>query len=162
MKKILINFRLDFYGVHGFPHWCRIIDNGLYLSKFYDIDMDIIISFVFFHDIERVFDEYDYQHGVRGGKFFMENKSLLSITDKQAAIIFEASCGHTDIHHSDNLNIVACWDSDRHDLMRVGIQPQSPFLNLKKSKEIDFILDRSNPAKSNSIPNWGFELLFEL
>lgn len=160
LKELFCNFRLDFYGVHGFPHWCRVIENGYILSQSYNIDMDIIICFALFHDIERVCDEYDYQHGLRGGNFFLNNLHLINnINEQKAQIIYEACSGHTDIHHSDNLNIAACWDSDRLDLMRVGIFPQSPYLNLEKSKKSNFIQTRSDIAWNNSLPKWANELL---
>ncbi|MEO0415706.1 MAG: hypothetical protein AAF226_12240, partial [Verrucomicrobiota bacterium] len=43
---------------------------------------------------------------------------------------------HTDQTHCSDITIGACWDSDRLDLGRVGLIPDSRYLNTILAKEI--------------------------
>lgn len=162
LKNILGEFQLDFFGIHGFPHWARVIDNGLLLADEYALNKNILIIFALFHDIKRVRDEYDFEHGLRGGDFLLLNRKHINLTDTEINTAYLACKGHTEIKHSNDLNIAMCWDADRLDLMRVGLQPQSPYLNLLKSQQIDFIQERSIPANKHSIPHWGVNFLDDI
>ncbi len=109
--------------IHGFKHWRTVEKNGLYLSQFNDGDPDVISHFAYFHDCMRVNDHRDDGHGLRGAKYAVKNKSLLDLTESQLDILYKACAGHTGGRNPSCDTIACCWEADRLDLRRVGIEP---------------------------------------
>ena len=62
-------FILDWCGIHGSPHWSRVRNNGLYLSKMNGANSKVIEYFAFLHDSCRFSDGYDVIHGRRAAAF---------------------------------------------------------------------------------------------
>jgi uncharacterized protein len=47
---------------------------------------------------------------------------LIDLEDEEFALLFEACARHTDGRLAGDVTVQTCWDSDRLDLMRVGIR----------------------------------------
>ena len=109
--------------IHGFKHWRTVEKNGLYLSQFNDGDPAVISHFAYFHDCMRVNEHRDDGHGIRGGKYALKNKDLLDLDDDQLNILYKACAGHTGGRNPSSDTIACCWEADRLDLRRVGIEP---------------------------------------
>ena len=109
--------------IHGFKHWRTVEKNGLYLSQFNDGDPAVISHFAYFHDCMRVNEQRDDGHGIRGGKYALNNRDLLDLDDDQLNILYKACAGHTGGRNPSNDTIACCWEADRLDLRRVGIKP---------------------------------------
>jgi uncharacterized protein len=115
---------------HGPDHWARVERNGLYVAARTQADPLVISLFALFHDSCRVNDHLDPGHGRRGGELAATMRSDLDlIDDQQFELLVEACNGHTDQRHHIDPTVGACWDADRLDLGRVGIQPQAKFFN---------------------------------
>jgi len=53
----------------------------------------------------------------------LKNKDLLDLDDDQLNILYKACAGHTGGRNPSNDTIACCWEADRLDLRRVGIEP---------------------------------------
>ena len=51
IKAIRAGFLLDWQGIHGAPHWGRVLDNGLRLAETTGARVEVVELFAFFHDL---------------------------------------------------------------------------------------------------------------
>jgi uncharacterized protein len=56
-------FRLDWDGIHGAPHWSRVRHNGLLLAEHTGANARVVEYFAFIHDLGRKNDHRDPEHG---------------------------------------------------------------------------------------------------
>jgi len=163
LLEIFENFELDIKdGIHGFYHWSRVIDNGLYIAKNNNANKNIIIAFGIFHDIKRENDDEDPEHGYRGGLLIEKYKNKINLNENELKKTIEACSGHTNILHHSDLDISTCWDADRLDLYRVGVYPNAEYLNNEFSKKENVIRERSILALDEEIPMWAYHILKEV
>ena len=99
-EEILIELKREFplkwNGTHGIVHWARVRENGLYLAEHTGAKTHIIELFAIFHDVKRIKDGPDPEHGLRGAKYAtLAQKSLFSISYKDFQILYEACAYHT-------------------------------------------------------------------
>jgi len=128
LSVVVPQFRLDARGgIHGLPHWTRVWFHGRQLAASLDLDPAVLAWFAFLHDSQRHSDGRDAQHGQRAADYAVKLRQQRLIAEL-APSAFERLCEamrlHSDGHTEGDLAIMACWDSDRLDLSRVGIQPR--------------------------------------
>ena len=121
-------FRLHFAGgVHGLPHWSRVWFHGRALATSLDVDPAVPAWFAFLHDSQRHNDGHDPAHGERAADFAVRLRRQ-GVIDELDTPAFERLCEamrlHSDGHTTGDATLLACWDADRLDLARVGIQPE--------------------------------------
>ncbi len=135
LQAILPEYCLPLDGPHGVLHWARVLENGLRLSEETGANARVVSLFAVFHDSRRINESSDHGHGTRGAKLA---KKLLGeafeIPDEEFKELYEACCQHTDVRHHSNVTIQTCFDSDRLDLGRVGMEPHPMFLNTDAAK----------------------------
>jgi len=122
--------------IHGINHWNRVDRNGLYLCEFTGADKQVVSYFAFLHDSMRENEWSDRQHGVRAAEFAVENRLLFDLTDDQFHVLCVACQAHTGGRKASCSTVATCWDSDRLDIGRVGITPDSNFLFSHEAKRI--------------------------
>ena len=117
-------FRLDWDGIHGAPHWSRVRHNGLLLAEHTGANTRVVEYFAFIHDLGRRNDDYDPEHGLRAAAI-AENIAgdLIELAGDELALLTAACRGHSDGHIEADVTVMTCWDADRLDLGRVGIRP---------------------------------------
>jgi uncharacterized protein len=106
---------------HGEEHWRRVATNGLDLAGAVDADPLLVVLFGLFHDSMRFNEDFDPEHGKRGG--FLAcclNTELIGLEDDRLDILYKACAEHSDGETSDDPTIGVCWDADRLDLCRFG------------------------------------------
>lgn len=136
VKLALERFQLDRDGIHGVAHWSRVSYHGEVLREIEGGDLEVIRMFSFFHDCCRESDGHDVLHGDRAGEYVksLYDSGKIRLTDSQMEVLLLAMRGHTgEIYHSDK-TVQCCWDADRLDLGRVGIQPDPFYLNTDTAK----------------------------
>jgi uncharacterized protein len=117
-------FKLDWSGIHGAPHWARVRDNGLRLAEQTGARSDVIELFAFLHDTQRENDYHDPKHGRRAADFAKRLQgSLFTLNDEGLDLLCFACIGHSDGVLEADITVQTCWDSDRLDLGRVGVIP---------------------------------------
>jgi uncharacterized protein len=92
--------------------------------------------FALFHDSRRVNEEIDPDHGLRGAELArsMRDTHLIHLNDAQFDLLRYACVHHTDGETSTEPTIGCCWDADRLDLDRVGIEPEADYLSTLAGK----------------------------
>ena len=67
----------------------------------------------------------------------VNNKSFdCGVLDKQIEQLFKACAGHTGGINAADITIATCWDADRLDLGRVGVDPDPAYLFTDEAKRI--------------------------
>ncbi len=140
-------YMLDWHNVHGFMHWVRVRENGLFLAEGTGEDADIIELFAFFHDSQRWNDGYDPEHGERAADLVARvNDSMLKLEPSRLELLLHACRDHNKGFTEAPPVVQICWDADRLDLARVGKIPDPAKLctNLARQREvIDWAVRRS-------------------
>lgn len=122
---ILHGYALPRWCDHGVAHWARVLENGLRVADSNGADREVIALFALFHDARRVNEHRDPGHGLRGGELARSLRgTLVHLDDARFALLFEACRLHTDGLTAGDPTLQACWDADRLDLPRVGIDPK--------------------------------------
>ena len=116
---------------HGVHHWQLVGVTGAKLMPLVQgSDPEVVFWFALFHDSMRENDYVDPDHGRRGGELareLLEGRGLLS--DEQLDDLIFACDHHTSARTSEDPTIGVCWDSDRLNLWRVGIEPDSRLMS---------------------------------
>ena len=80
LKSLQATYSMNWYGIHGFEHWCRVRENGLRLAGINGANPKVIEYFAFFHDNQRLSDGRDPMHGSRAAELirsqFIEHLDL--------------------------------------------------------------------------------------
>lgn len=117
-------FRLNWHGIHGAPHWARVLLNGRAIAARCEARLDVIELFAFLHDSCRHSDGRDVHHGRRAVDFAHRLRGdVLHIDNAGFELLAEACSTHSAGGTAGDLTVRACWDADRLDLWRVGITP---------------------------------------
>lgn len=116
--------KMGYYSVHGISHWDRVARNADALDTS-DVDSLVVKAFAYIHDVERINESDDWQHGPRAALLVDEIRSsvLSFLNDQEIEQLKEACRLHTLRHKTEDATINACFDADRLDLGRVGITP---------------------------------------
>ncbi len=137
LRTILEGYELPKEGIHGPRHWIRVSKVGLKLAKATTgADQEVVHMFALFHDARRVNEDCDHGHGLRGADLArsMRNTHLTHLNDSQFDLLIYACEHHTDGETSTDPTIGCCWDADRLDLDRVGIEPEAAYLSTVAGK----------------------------
>ena len=123
--------------LHGLSHWRRVERNGVFLAEHNSVDVDLVRLFALFHDCQRLNDDSDLQHGPRAAAFIRKiNSDLLGLSVKELEALTTACYYHTNSLKTDNPYYACCWDADRLDIGRAGIDPQPKFFSTKIARKI--------------------------
>ena len=116
--------KLGDYSIHGVSHWDRVAQNAAALLTS-DVDELVVKAFAYIHDVERINESDDWQHGPRAALLVDEIRSSMLgfLNDQEIEQLKEACRLHTIRHRTDDATVNACFDADRLDLGRVGITP---------------------------------------
>ena len=133
-------YRCDWWGYHGVRHWARVRANTrlfrltepvevsgqsihFYPGLRQHIDQVVCDLFAVFHDACRVNEHDDPSHGARGAALARRLRGrYFQISDEQMDQLVHACVHHTDGLRDGPPTVQACWDADRCDLPRVGIE----------------------------------------
>lgn len=156
IEAIRKEFRLDWTGIHGAPHWARVRENGLRLAGVNGARPEVVELFAFLHDSRRVQDGADPGHGRRAAALAVSLKgSLISLPDEDFDLLVYACTHHSSGSVEADLTVQTCWDADRLDLGRVGIMPNAAYLctaAAKDSSMIEWAYLRSREPARNPLP----------
>ena len=123
--------------IHGVSHWNRVWKTAIYLCKMEGVSSIVPQCFALIHDAQRVDDGYDRGHGRRAAELLLRHRdefTLLSETDFESLVW---SCS-THTGGTRPLGVISgiCWDADRLDLGRIGIQPDPAYLSTESAKAL--------------------------
>ena len=146
VRQVVAEFAINPKGHHGTAHWMRVRANGLLLAEETGANTKVIEAFALFHDSKRLNEYEDPEHGKRGAdnaeKYWRQG--ALDLDAAEFKLVHSACWGHTCEDIEDPcITILTCWDADRLDLGRVGIEPDPARLF-------------TGPAKRRSMIDWAF------
>lgn len=125
VQAIRSQFRLDWRGIHGAGHWARVRANGLTIATANGANKRVVEYFAFLHDACRLSEGRDCEHGQRAAEFARAmRKDFIALSNDEFELLETAIDGHTHEKSHENLTVETCWDADRLDLTRIGIQPE--------------------------------------
>ena len=140
MEFLRSHFRLKWDGIHGAPHWARVLHNGLMLAEKEGARSDVVTLFAFLHDHERIHDDHDTEHGPAASRNALRLRgTYFEIDDEGFALLCQAMDGHSNGMTEANITVQCCWDADRLDLGRVGIIPHPKYLCTQTAKDPEVI-----------------------
>jgi uncharacterized protein len=164
IQQITKSYRLPLGGVHGLPHWARVLVNARRLAIETGADATVIELFAVFHDARRQNEGYDPEHGSRAASLA---HALLSGNDRlsreKLQMLDEACRFHTDGLRDADVTVQTCWDADRLDLLRVGTYPEAELLCTEAAREPAVIAWANERARKGDVPRliweeWGMRL----
>jgi uncharacterized protein len=136
LKAIKEQYSLDWDGIHGISHWARVWENGMRLAEETGANKEVVGYFALFHDARRFNEGRDRDHGRRGADLAAQWRGdLFDLDDLLFELLYTACVHHTDGLIEADVSIQVCWDADRLDLGRVGIQPAAHRLCTEAAKE---------------------------
>lgn len=138
VDRILKEFILDASSIHGINHWKRVARNARLIAESVDVDTEITDLFAYFHDCKRENEHRDPDHGQRVSDYliYLWRQGHIPLKQDRLLILCEAVSGHTHVRFHSNPTIAACFDADRLDLGRCGVQPNPDYLNHDVSKRL--------------------------
>ena len=140
LRHLRDRFLIDWHGHHGASHWVRVRRNGLLLAKRTGANALVVELFSFFHDSCRVNEYTDRNHGSRGAELAVKLRGkYFDATEAEMALLVCACSGHSDGHLDADITVQTCWDADRLDLGRVGIEPDAKYLCTAAAKDPETI-----------------------
>jgi len=110
-------------------HWGRVRRNGLLLARESGADTVVVELFAVFHDACRWSDGHVPEHGHRCAELAAQLRGeLFELDDRRLELLQVACRGHSDGWTEGDPTVITCWDADRLDLGRVGIEPDPRYL----------------------------------
>lgn len=153
VNHVLEGYTLPVGGIHGAPHWGRVMENGRALAKITGADLDVVELFAIFHDSRRRNESIDRGHGRRGGDFARELRGLEFDLDENRLALLEFACAeHTAGKTVADLTVQVCWDADRLDLLRVGTRPRPQLLCTEAARTQDILEWANLRASRRAVP----------
>ena len=157
LDRIRTEFALDLEGVHGLSHWARVRENGLRLAEVSGADPILVELFALLHDVKRRSDTLDRRHGRRSARFARALQgSLLDLGDSDLEMLTYAIAYHSDGLTTAHITVQTCWDADRLDLGRVGIEPKACYLCTDAAKDPEIIAWAHERSLSHRKPWWAW------
>lgn len=158
VHKILPGYVLSPMGIHGLPHWARVLEIGLRLAERTGADARVVALFAVFHDARRKNDSYDPGHGRRGAELAAHLRDDLGLTDPQFELLAYACTHHTDGRTEGDATVRTCWDSDRLDLWRVGITPRAKLLCTEAARDREMQVWARERSIAEHVPSFVTDL----
>ena len=124
---------------HGLSHWQRVERNGILLSTENgsirkDVYLKVVRFFAYLHDKCRLNDWADLEHGVRSADMLSDIREtiLKDFTDEEFFLLYKACRYHTTKLCTGIPTVDVCFDADRLDLGRVGVEPNPKLMATKQ------------------------------
>jgi len=121
---------------HGDHHWRLVAWVGAeLLEEIGGGDPVVVLLFALFHDSQRESEYNDPEHAPRGAalanRLLNERGLDMATIDK-----VDVACSlHTEADPTTDLTLGICWDSDRLNLWRVGIEPNPAYLSTSAARK---------------------------
>jgi uncharacterized protein len=136
-QRVTQEFQCDLTSVHGPAHWRRVERNGLLLAGRTGAIETVVRLFAVLHDSRREHDGWDNTHGARAAAYAKTLRGVLfDLPDDQFDLLLYACAWHTHGQLNEEPTIGTCWDADRLDLGRVGMQPEARYMSSEFAREI--------------------------
>lgn len=148
------DFKLQWDGVHGPLHWGRVIENGIRLAESNGANIEVVMLFGALHDAKRENEGLDPTHGLRAAQCVRSLQNKLITLPTELLELLESACrDHSRGLLDGDITVQTCWDADRLDLARFGIQPDVDRLCTAAAKKADVIEWAIERAQNGRVPD---------
>jgi uncharacterized protein len=153
VRLVLAEYQLPWDGIHGLPHWARVLETGSRLAAETGADPEVLALFALFHDSRRQNEGWDDGHGLRGAEFAASLLGAeLELDRRRFDLLYQACAEHTDGGTEGDVTVLTCWDADRLDLGRVNITPSPDFLCTEPARRAATISWAENRSRKGFVP----------
>lgn len=154
MEAVMQIYDEDTLGMyHGPDHWRRVVANSIRASRSLGIDPLPGVVFGWVHDSQRWDENSDPLHGPRAAQFVRDNAGpgeLFGFLPEHTVQEIATACElHSDGMTEGSRILQACWDADRLDLWRVGVQPDPDCLCTDWAKQPHIIAAARHCAEAS-------------
>jgi uncharacterized protein len=140
IHRIVQHYRLPLGGLHGLSHWARVLEIGVRLAEDSGANVEVVQLFAVFHDARRINEGWDDGHGRRGAELAARLRGeYFDLDDDAFEMLYTACVEHTDGRTDGDVTTQTCWDADRLDLPRVGLDVDRQFLGTDAARQRDVI-----------------------
>lgn len=126
--------------LHGVTHWNQVRANGFKLIDAGAVaDRKVVELFALLHDCQRIDEWADPDHGQRAADYMIVlwQQGRLDITEWQMGELHYAIRYHTGERRAGIFRTAGvCWDADRLDLPRVGVDVDPAYLSTKQARRM--------------------------
>ena len=137
IQAIRDQYVLNWHGIHGWDHWMKVHENGIYLAGQNGADVRVVELFALLHDSCRRNDGWDPDHGPRAAEFASSlNGDYFELDDHLMGLLHIAIRDHTEGYVHEDPTISVCWDADRLELPRVGINPHPDYFGTEAARNL--------------------------
>ena len=144
IKQLKIDNPLYYSDIHGRKHYANVMAAGLELAYHYHVNPNIVKYFAYLHDSCRENENYDPWHGPRAAEYISKIQHLINLEPDEITELKSACYYHTSAKPWDrasySITEQVCFDADRSDISRIGIDVDPAYLFTKKAKEL-FVRD---------------------
>lgn len=124
LQHVRREYVLGWNGLHGVAHWARVRYHGLALAAKTGASPRVVELFAFLHDARRRNDMRDHDHGKRSAWLVQDlGHRDLGLAVEELGLLAYACREHSNGLLDADITVQVCWDADRLDLGRVGIEP---------------------------------------
>ncbi len=127
--------------IHGPKHWLAVDTNVRVLIEgegVEDADWVVCRLFAMLHDCARMSEGEDKDHGRRAAALIRTLPETITqaVTPYQLSVLTQAIAAHNEGGTTKNATIGVCWDADRLQLTRPGVElfPSPEFMSTKLGK----------------------------
>jgi len=154
LAEVLASFPLRHDKNHGVSHWARVLANGRELALRADVRTDVVELFALLHDSQRLNEGVDREHGARAAAFVsdLSKRGVIVLGVEELNLLQYACRFHSAGLLEAPLIVQICWDADRLDLGRVGIEPLVNRLSTDYAKDPDFFNLATKRGRARVIP----------
>ena len=127
---------------HGDQHWRAVAAAGIRLCRETPgAEADFVLAFALLHDHRRLTDGFEPEHGPRAAACLSDlvRDGLIGGAPEAIGRLAEAVSDHSEGGLSVDPSIACCWDADRLNLWRVGVEPDPKFFSTAVAKRQDVI-----------------------
>ena len=125
LAHIRKTYQLRWEGIHGWAHWMRVYENGMFMAQRNGANQAVVALFAFTHDMARQSDGRDHDHGPRAARLIQSDLQgkFFHLPAAELTLLVQAVDLHTRGLTQADITVQTCWDSDRLDLGRAGYHP---------------------------------------
>ncbi len=136
-RELAAQFALGEWSLHGPNHWRNVERNGLKVARASGADVLVVRLFAVFHDAARENENHDPEHGQRAAELVRAGHGgHFRLQPEQLAELLYACTHHHQGFTTDRVTTGTCWDADRLDLPRVGVQPHPSKMSTAEGKRL--------------------------
>jgi uncharacterized protein len=156
LRAVHRQYQLSWTGLHGVRHWARVMENGLRVASETGADREVVALFALFHDARRVNDHIDRGHGQRGADLAVSMQGrLFDLDGHRLDLLIDACSCHTRGLLEADPTVQTCWDADRLDLLRAGINPSPHKLCTEAARDPETIAWANDRSINDYVPSFA-------